>query len=76
MEVLKRVCDKTVSFACVCELHKRFFDNWGDMYNYLKSNQSWTTNTFENIEKVRNVVCSDHCLTISVTSEVLNIKVE
>jgi len=46
------------------------------MYNYLKSNQPWTTNTYENTEKVRNLVCSDHCLTIRVMAEVLNIKVE
>ena len=50
----------------VFEWHKRFVESREDMEDGPKSGRPYTSTTDTNIEKVRQLVCSDHSLTIRV----------
>ena len=60
--------DSSMSRTRVFEWHERFVEGREDVEDDPKSGRpcTSTSTTDTNIEKVRQLVCSDHCLTICV----------
>ena len=68
--------DETMSRARAFEWRKRFLDCREDMHDDPKSSRHNTTKTDENIERVRNLMCSDRFLTIRMMAEMLTVNKE
>ena len=58
--------DSSMSRTRVFKWHKRFVEGREDEENDPKSGRHCTSTTDTNIEKVRQLVCSDPCLTICI----------
>ena len=58
--------DSSMSITRVFERHKEFEEGREDLEDDSKSWRLCTSTTDTNVEKVRQLVCSDHCLTIRV----------
>ena len=58
--------DSSMSRTRVFEWHKRFVESREDVEDDTKSRRPCTSTTDTNVEQVRQLVCSDHRLTIRV----------
>ncbi|XP_012920488.1 putative uncharacterized protein FLJ37770 isoform X2 [Heterocephalus glaber] len=68
--------DEVMSRARVFDWHKRFKEGREDVRDDARSGRPVTHRTDENIQKVRNLVCSNRQLTVRMMAEELNLDKE
>jgi len=56
--------DETASCSYVFKRQGRLSDGQVDMHNYSKSSEQLTIKGDNNIKKIQDLMCSDHCLMI------------
>ena len=60
----------------IFEWHKKFKEGKEDVKDDPRSGRSSTSRANKNIERVREKVCSDHCLTIRIIANELSMNSE
>ena len=74
LTLLQQVYGKVaMSHSCVFKWHKQFKEGCEDLENGAKSKRLSTCRTDANVECMRQMVCSDHQLTIQVIADELDI---